>query len=467
METLSLTERIQNMDRFDGHNHTMYSNIRLLDCINKPKDLIDYAVKIGLKGIAITDHECLSGAIKVNKYVEEIRKAHPDFKVGLGNEIYLCKDRKKKQKYYHFILIAKNKDGFRALRELSSRAWLNSYIDRGLERVVTTYDDLTEIVKKYPKTLIAQTACLGSQVATQTLRLIDAEQRKDADVIESAHEDIINFILYCKELFEDDFYLEIAPSQSKEQILFNRRAMSIAKTFNLKMVIGSDAHMLKKEDRFIHEAYLNSKGGERETASFYEYAYLHSNEECIKDLKPSGVDFELLCKNSMEIYDKIENYSLHRKPVVPKVDVKYYEKKIDVVDENKYPTLSYLFKSEDIQERYWVNQCYDSLLEKENNKEIKKNKHDIYMERLETEGKVIKIVSEKLEDCMYSYFNTFQHYIELFWECGSVVGPNRGSSACFLSNYLLGIVQLDAIEEEFYYWRFMNEERTDELPDID
>ena len=69
-------------------------------------------------------------------------------------------------------------------------------------------------------------------------------------------------------------------------------------------------------------------------------------------------------------------------------------------------------------------------------------------------------------NCLFSYFNTFQHYIDLFWDCGSIQGPGRGSASGFLSNYLLGITQLDPIEWELPYFRFLNKERA-ELPDID
>ena len=136
--------------RFEPHTHTHYSNLRLLDCINRPKDLIKRAIELGLAGVAITDHECISSHIEMNQYAQELIKEHPDFKLALGNEIYLCPNRDSGQKYYHFILIAKNIEGHRAIRELSSRAWLNSYFDRFMERVVTTYDDLKEIVAKYP-----------------------------------------------------------------------------------------------------------------------------------------------------------------------------------------------------------------------------------------------------------------------------------------------------------------------------
>ena len=68
-------------------------------------------------------------------------------------------------------------------------------------------------------------------------------------------------------------------------------------------------------------------------------------------------------------------------------------------------------------------------------------------------------------DCLFKYFNTYQHYIDLFWECGSIVGPGRGSSVCFLSNYLMGITQLDPIVWDLKEWRFLNKERV-ELPKL-
>ena len=108
--------------RFETHSHTYYSNLRLLDCINRPKDLVKRAAELGLAGIAITDHEALCGHMELNMFQKEIQKDYPDFKIALGNEIYLTPNREMGQRYYHFILIAKNKIGHRALRELSSRA---------------------------------------------------------------------------------------------------------------------------------------------------------------------------------------------------------------------------------------------------------------------------------------------------------------------------------------------------------
>ena len=115
------------MNKYFGcHNHTMYSNIRLLDCINRPKDLIDKAIELGLSGIAITDHECLSAAMEVNQYAKKLRATNPDFTIALGNEIYLVTERGNGQKYYHFIVIAKDALGHKGIRELSSIAWYNT-----------------------------------------------------------------------------------------------------------------------------------------------------------------------------------------------------------------------------------------------------------------------------------------------------------------------------------------------------
>ena len=137
--------------RFETHSHSHYSNIRLLDSINRPKDMILTAYKLGLSGICLTDHEALCGHVEflqLEKSLKEKGKIPEDFKIGLGNEIYLTDDRRKSQKYFHFILIAKDTEGHRQLRELSSKAWYNSYYDRGMERVPTLKSELKEIIEK-------------------------------------------------------------------------------------------------------------------------------------------------------------------------------------------------------------------------------------------------------------------------------------------------------------------------------
>lgn len=439
------------LNRCEIHAHTEYSNFRLLDCINPIPRLVDKAIKIGLKGLAITDHETVAGHMQANLLQQQIQKDNPDFKIILGNEIYLCPNRESGQTFFHFILLAKNKMGQKALRELSSRAWMNSYFDRGMERVVTTYDDLKEILNKYPKSLIGTTACLGGELSKATLTLIQAEKHGAEELRKEAHQQIVNFVLMCKEIFDDDFYIECAPGCSREQIAVNRRLLSIAHCFKVKMVIGTDAHYLSKEDRYVHKSYLNSKDGEREVDDFYEYSYLQTEEEIFEHLSKSDFDklfIEEMFDNSMEIYNKIENYSLLHKQTIPKVDVKdypYIKDRWGTFSE-KYPVLSSMFHSTDKVERYWVNECINKLDELDKYNET-------YLARLEEEADIKKTIGEKLETNMFAYPVTLQHYVDMFWECGSMVGAGRGSSCSGLNHYLLGVTQLDPIEWDLPFWR--------------
>ena len=444
--------------------HIVSSQISVyFDSINKIPDMIKTAYRLGMKGIALTDHECVSGHLKwlqTEKKLKEKGDIPQDFKCACGNEIYLVEDRENIERYWHYILIAKNEMGHRAIRELSSIAWYHSFTARGLTRVPTEMKELEAIVKKYPNSLIATTACIGGQLGGRVLQLVAAETHNDEEEIYRCKIDIDKFIRWNIDLFGDDFYIEVAAGQSKDQIKFNKRVGSIAKAYNLNIVIGSDAHYLTANERPIHKAYLNSKEGDREVDEFYFDAHMMNNDEAFDNLKVAFTEEQFLqmCRASMEIYDKIEAFSLERNPIIPEVEVKNYPI-LPMTFKGDYSILVQLFTSSNPQERYWVNECYNALVEKN------LCNHE-YLERLEIEADVIKTIGEKLNDCLFKYFNTFQHFINLFWDCGSIVGPGRGSAVCFLSNYLLGITQLDPLKWELPYWRFLNKERV-ELPDID
>ena len=153
---------LNGVPRMDVHSHSEYSNLRLIDSINRPRDMILTAHKLGMSGIVLTDHESISGHVKWLNEEKDLKKnglIPSDFKCGCGNEIYLVDNREKGIAFPHFILIAKDAIGHRQLKELSSIAWMNSYYDRRLERVPTTKADLKRIVKKNPGHLIATTDC--------------------------------------------------------------------------------------------------------------------------------------------------------------------------------------------------------------------------------------------------------------------------------------------------------------------
>lgn len=438
----------------------MYSNIRLLDCINRPDKLIEKAFEMGMSGIAITDHECLSAHMEVNQFVKKFRQEHPDFTVALGNEIYLTFDRGTNQKYWHFILIAKDEIGHKGLRELSTIAWKNSYIDRRMERVPTLKDELAEVMLKYRGHIIATSACMGGELSTNAYAMAVAQEKGDMEAAKYHYGEIQNFMSFVLQVFGDDFYIECAPSTRKDQITTNRKLLSIARAYNVPIVVGTDAHFMTEADRPIHKVYLNSKDGEREVDDFYEFARLMTPDECAELLfKSFDADVvDEIFENSKKLQDKIQWYSLERKQIIPKVEVKDYQQVSYDIFAN-YPILNSLFKSDNVQERYWAHECHQALVQKG-------IMNDEYLARLETEADVIKYIGEQLDDCLFAYFNTFKHYIDLFWECGSTVGPGRGSATGFLSNYLLGITQLDPIRWGLPYWRFLNKERA-ELPDID
>ena len=445
---------------FSTHNHTHYSNLRLIDCINKPIDLINYAIKIGLTGLVITDHESLSAAMEVNQYAKKLRETNPDFVIGLGNEIYLTDNRETNQKYYHFILIAKDELGFRALKELSSTAWYNMYSDRGLERVPTLKSELKEVLSRYKGHVIGTNACIGGELASNALLMVKAQMENNREVAVYHYNQIKSFLNFVNEVFGDDFYLEVAAANNEEQIIVNKKIAGIAKAYGLKMIFATDSHYLRKEDRPIHKAFLNSKDGEREVDNFYEFAYMMKPEEAYDILKCSFDDdvIEGMVKNLEEIRSKISFYSLEHHQQIPEVEVKDYPKG-NLYNIN-YTVLNELFNSDNIQERYWVNQCIEALI----NKGIGLDKK--YLDRLEEEARIKKIIGEKLQTCMFAYPNTLQHYIDLFWNCGSTVGAGRGSACSGLNHYLLGITQLDPIKWDLPFWRYLNEERV-ELGDID
>lgn len=401
--------------------------------------------------------------MEVNQYAKEIKKKNPDFVIALGNEVYLVDKRENGIKYYHFILTAKDAIGHKALRELSSTAWYNSYVDRGMERVPITKEELRKIMSKYKGHVVASTACMGGELSTAAYNMFCAESVGDINSAYVFHEQICNFIDYCQEIFGEDFYIECAPSTAEDQCITNRKLYRIAQAYGIPMIVGTDSHYLTKADRFVHKSYLNSKGGEREVDSFYEFAHLMSYDEVYELLEKcfgDGMIATQILHNSDKLKEKFSEYSLERKQMIPKIELPDYPASNNRWKFSSHPLLNELLTSDNIQERYWINECLKSLEEKG------LLLHDEYLTRLETEADVIKDIGEKLDDCLFAYFNTFKHYIDLFWECGSIVGPGRGSATGFLSNYLLGITQLDPVRWGLPYWRFLNKERA-ELPDID
>lgn len=443
------------------HNHTQYSNIRLRDCIIKENDLIDYALELGHKGVAITDHESISSAIKVEKYYKKIKEKNPDFKVIRGNEIYLCRNglnnnnfNREFDKYYHFILLAKDLVGMKQIMEISTRAWMRSYMSRGMRRVPTYYQDLFDIIAVNPGHVIGSTACLGGALPTQILRGTDREK-------------LNLWIGQMISIFgKEDFYLEMQPSFNPEQIKVNRELLKFSEEHELKYIITTDSHYLKKEDRVIHKAYLNAQNGDREVDDFYATTYMMNTEELEGYMKASFDNIEILhtaYQNISDILDKCEDFSLEKPLKIP--DLIWKEHIVNGAPEAYFDRIPYMkiFMESEYEGDHRLCEAiiegietHPDLQNEEAYNEINSNLEMTW-------------ISSQVNKAHWSaYYLNLQKIIDLCWEADSIVGPGRGSGVGFILLYCLGITQINPLREKTktFAWRFLNPDRVSVL-DVD
>ena len=434
---------------FNCHNHTEYSNLRLLDSTNHPKDLINKAIELGLSGICITDHEALCAHVEINKIATELRETNPDFVIGLGNEIYLTDTRNHGQKYYHFILIAKDAIGHKALRELSSTAWYYSYMDRGMERVPTLKDELTEIVKHYKGHLIATSACIGGELSSWSLLYAEALKVNDQKMAIEFQKEIQDFMDFVLDLFGDDFYIECAPSNKEDQMTVNSQLFKIATAYNVKMVIGTDSHYLTKEDRMVHKAYLNSQDKEREVDAFYATAYLMDTDDLEEHLDLTREELDTAYENILKINEKCEDYSILKPLKIPSLKWKTYYSQLTTDWIEKIPMLKTFNESDFVGDRELVKAILDGIVEHSDLQN--QESYDEINSNLE-----MTWVSSNVNKAHWSaYYLNLQQIIDLCWEAGSLVGPGRGSGVGFILLYVLGITQINPLREKTrtFAWR--------------
>lgn len=446
------------MSYFGTHNHTQYSNITAgLDCINKLPDMVHRAKELGMTGLAITNHDNLSEVIDINRLQKELQKDEEQFTLAIGNEIYLVDHFdaaiKERQKYFHFILIAKDKIGYDAIVELSTRAWYSSAVQWGRRRVPTLKSDIEEIVPKAKGHLVATTACLGGEFPA-LLNLGEMDKARE-------------FLKWCQNQFGyEDFYIELQPSDNPEQKLFNKAATS----FDAKFLIATDAHYQAEEDFAIFEAFLRSQQETREVQEYYAYARMMGEDEIFPLMRNCGLedDFIRHClDNTLKIGESIEFYDLAQDPSIPRVKLPEIKSHISreafkrdiLFNGERYPSLLWAWNSEDPQTTYCIIYCLNSL----HDRDLWKPE---YLDRLEEEFDCFKFQSEAFHDNFFAYFNTMQHFLEMAWSIDCAVGPSRGSASGSLLCFLMDIVQCDPIQYELPFWRFANKVRTSPL-DID
>ena len=442
------------------HTHTEYSNTRLRDCIIKIEDALDYAEELGHEVIAFTDHEFTGSWIKI----EKARKKHPNLKVILGNEIYLCRNGLNsdnfvagQDRYYHFILCAKDAEGAKQIREISTRAWSRSYMARGMRRVPTYYQDLVDIIRANPGHVIGCTACLGGVLGTQLLKYRENKS-------EELYGKIISWCEQMEWIFgADNFFLELQPSESHEQTYVNRMLIDIANNFHYRYIISTDSHYLKKEDAAIHAAYLNAQDGDREVASFYATTYMMNTEELESHMDLTPDELEEAYGNIRRIAAMCEDYSLMKQLKIPALQWK--EPKTKYVADSwceLMPTLMKFKQSDYYGDVVLARAIIDRLIA-----EPSLQTEEVYAA---IEDNLDKTWESSLVNKTHwsAYFLNLQRIIDVCWEAGTLVGCGRGSGVGFILLYILGITQINPLAEtvQTYSFRFLNPSRVSVL-DID
>ena len=494
------------------HTHDEYSNIRLKDSTNRISSMIDYVANtLNQKGFAMTNHDCLSNHVKYINAVKDMKKQNlipQDFKYILGNEIYLLDENEMNEQlenkryvsFYHFILIALDEIGHHQLRELSSRAWGRSFSYRGMDRVPTFHSDIEDIVGSERGHLVASTACLGSRFSKLALQYgrmelcieqgyyTDSFTKKEVHISteeametkNTLRESIHTFLTWCLEMFGENFYIEMQPSDQQDQIIYNNVAKRIAQAYNIPTLITTDAHYLRKEDKGLHKAFLKSDeddetfaSGGRETDDFYDTTYFMGSEEIHERMAYLGYDFVEQCIiNSQQIYSKVQQYDLKINQEVPHIPLPpivswyYNDEIVSLIEENKemFPHIIAMRESNDNYDKYLYTQILKGLREY-----IEEEDLLMSLVRVNKECEEIIGISKAKQTTMSSYFITLQKIIDIIWdEAKAFVGVSRGSAAGFIINYLLQIVQINPLKQPvgMPHWRFISSSRPD-FPDVD
>ena len=446
------------------HNHTDYSNLRLRDAIIKTEDLLWHAAELGHEVVGITEHESLSNHVKAEKIYREVKKKYPNFKLIRGNEIYLCRNglnasnfNKDVDKYYHFCLYAKNAIGHKQIREISTRAWHRSYMARGMRRVPTYYQDLIDIIRANPGHVIGTTACLGGALPTQLLKYKNSGSQE-------LYEKIIAWCEQMEWIFgPGNFYLELQPAANRDQRYVNRALIDIANTYHFPYIITTDSHYLKKEDKPIHKAYLNSQNGDREVDDFYATTYMMNTEELESFMDLTREELDEAYSNIHHIKEMCEDYSLMKPLKIPQLPwsepfgspapYKWFD---------KIPYMKTFMESDYIGDHHLCD-AISLALSKDEKLQTQKI-YDAINECLE----MTWISSEVNKTHWSAYYLNLQKIVEECWNAGTLVGCGRGSGVGFILLYLLGITQINPQWEttKTFAWRFLNPARVSVL-DVD
>lgn len=457
------------------HIHSEYSTalLRFADAIIKIPNMLQWAYDNGLRGVALTDHQGVSGYVDMEQSISKMNIERP-FQHIFGNEFYLISQEEdnlrfsedQRPYYWHYLVNVLDEVGLKQMYELSSRAWLRSYTYKGLLRRPSFYEDFEEVVGANRGHLLASTACLGGYLPHCILN----NKKKEA----------IDFIKWNQKVFgKDCFFLECQPcfEDNEEQIKVNQALWTLHEKFGIPIIVTTDAHYLRPEDRYIHTAFLKSKDGgdSRESEKFYQTTYLFTPKELRETLHLSGFNDEqidVMFQTTNDIADRVRPIKLKKKtrvptlPSLPKFEVKHEYKAYY----KTHPHIAYYANSPDPYEQFYYAQVEKGLTDYLQNHNIDLDK---YLSMIDTEMEQVKGLGEVFDgERMSDYFTVIQKVVDLVWSEGdSLVGIGRGSAGCYETNKLLGITGIDPLlpeTEEFYpWWRFCSIARSDSIFDID
>ena len=392
------------------HVHTEYS---LLDGSSKIKELVKEVKELGMDSIAITDHGVMYGAIDFYKEALKV-----GIKPIMGCEVYVAsgsrfdKSYSKQNTYYHLVLLAENNEGYKNLIKLVSFGFTEGFYYK--PRI-----DL-EILRKYSKGIIGLSACMGGAVARS--------------ILTHSYEKAKEFALIYNDIFgQGNFFLELQDHGIENQVIVNENLIKLSKETGIPLVCTNDIHYIKAEDAEPHDILLCIQTGktvEDENRMRYlggQY-YLKSPEQMLQLFPyiPEALE------NSYKIAQRCN------------VSFEFNKYKLPIFDvPNNKDAFSYLKElcEEGLKERY------DNIT-------------DYLIKRLDYELNTIKQMG------FVDYFLIVWDFIKYARDNDIMVGPGRGSAAGSLASYCLKITDIDPIEYNLIFERFLNPERIS-MPDID
>ncbi len=393
------------------HVHSEYS---LLDGMSRIKDLPKRAKELGMDAIALTDHGVMYGAVE---FYKECKKN--DVKPIIGCEVYVARRTRFDKEasidagYNHLILLVKNKKGYQNLIKLVSLSFVEGfYYKPRIDK---------EILEKYSEGLVCLSACLAGELPQA--------------IIQNDMEKAEKIALWYKNLFKDDYYIEIQNNGLREQVMVNQKLIELARKLNIPLVGTNDAHYLKKEDAYNHEVLLCIQTGKK--MSDEDRMRFETDEFYIKSKEEMSEYFENIpeaVSNTVKIAEKC-NYDFEFGVTkLPNYDVpEEFDTHLD----------------------YFVKLCNDGFKNR-----YGENPSKELRDRLEYEISIINKMG------YVDYFLIVWDFINYAKSVGIPVGPGRGSGAGSMAAYCIGITDIDPIKYNLIFERFLNPERIS-MPDFD